>query len=83
MLLRLGPDRWHLRRWELQDIARSPAQVQQQAQAVLAPLRDIVLAPWSDALAQATQVIIAPWGILHQLPWAMLCDGMVGQLGLA
>jgi CHAT domain-containing protein len=41
---------------------------------VLAPLWDILLAPWNDALAAATDLLIAPYGILHHIPWAMLFE---------
>jgi CHAT domain-containing protein/tetratricopeptide (TPR) repeat protein len=46
----------------------------QQIQVALAPLRDRLLAPWAMQLA-ADQLVIAPTGALHDIPWAALADG--------
>jgi CHAT domain-containing protein len=46
----------------------------QEIRTVLAPLWDILIAPWQPMLAAAHQIIIAPFGILHHIPWAALSD---------
>jgi CHAT domain-containing protein len=48
---------------------------QQQIQSVLAPLWDVLIAPWQEHVAAALHLLVAPWGALHHLPWAALFGG--------
>jgi CHAT domain-containing protein/tetratricopeptide (TPR) repeat protein len=67
-------DRWSLVCRRLMD-DQQPTDARQQVQAVLAPLWDMLIAPWQQALGAATHLLIAPWGMLHHVPWAALFDG--------
>ena len=66
-------DRWSLVRHRLLSV---PAQdAERQARVALAPLWDLLLSPWAEALPDCSQLLIAPQGVLHHVPWAMLWDG--------
>jgi CHAT domain-containing protein len=63
-----------LERWMLMDGA-VPAGADQYREAVLAPLWETLLAPWQQALAATTTLLIAPCGLLYHVPWAALWNG--------
>jgi len=66
-------DRWNVLRWHLR---RSPApDAHERMQSILRRLWEALLAPLSAALRDARHVLIAPWGMLYQVPWAALFDG--------
>lgn len=66
-------DRWSLVRHRLLTMPLQDAE--RQIRMVLAPLWDLLLAPWADALTGHEHLLIAPQGVLHHVPWAMLWDG--------
>lgn len=66
-------DRWALVCQRLMSVSGAADTTSQMPQ-VLQPLWDILLAPWQDTLAAAADVVIAPYGILHNIPWAALFD---------
>jgi CHAT domain-containing protein len=68
-------DRWSLVCRRLMD-DQTAANAPQQIQMVLAPLWDRLIAPWQHELTGMRELLIAPCGILHQVPWAALWDGV-------
>ncbi|HEU4322359.1 MAG TPA: CHAT domain-containing protein [Roseiflexaceae bacterium] len=66
-------DRWSLVRHRLL-VADGPDAALRVRQA-LAPLWDLLLAPWASELSGVGRLLIAPQGMLHHVPWAMLPDG--------
>jgi len=66
-------DRWSLVRHRLLSVSAQDAE--RQTQVALGPLWDLLLSPWAEALADCSQLLIAPQGVLHHVPWAMLWDG--------
>jgi CHAT domain-containing protein len=64
-------DRWQLvvQRMLASKISTS---LQQQIQAVLMPFWKLLLAPLAEACANSDHLLIAPYGLLHNLPWAAL-----------
>ncbi len=76
---RLGPYRQLaalLERWDLlrQHLLTTAANLDAagKIREVLLPLSTILLDPWQDTIAAANQLLIAPWDILHHVPWAAL-----------
>ena len=56
---------------------RQAPDAHREIQEALAPLWNLLLAPWKDTIAAAAHLLIAPCGVLHQVPWAALWDGRV------
>jgi len=50
----------------------------QQVQTALAPLVQCLLTPWLAELTHIAQLIIAPTGVLHDLPWVGMSDRLPG-----
>lgn len=71
----LGPllDRWNLVRQRAME-GRAHGMIERTLAAALAPLRALLIDPWRDELATVDQLLVAPWGALHHVPWAMLVD---------
>jgi CHAT domain-containing protein len=67
-------DRWSLVCRRVMD-DQLAANAHQQIQMVLAPLWNVLIAAWEHELAQVQELLIAPCGILHHVPWAMLWNG--------
>jgi CHAT domain-containing protein len=74
---RLAPllDRWSIICRRLIDDP-SPLDAEQQIHMVLAPLWDLLLTPMAHILATTDHLLIAPYDILHHIPWAALYDGV-------
>jgi CHAT domain-containing protein len=68
-------DRWSLLCNRLMNISSS-ANANEQLQSALNPLWDVLIAPWCEILALTTHLLIAPYGILHHVPWAALFNGL-------
>ncbi len=66
-------DRWSLVRHRLLVAGGSEAALR--VCQTLAPLWDLLLAPWTGELSGVGRLLIAPQGMLHHVPWAMLPDG--------
>jgi CHAT domain-containing protein/tetratricopeptide (TPR) repeat protein len=66
-------DRWSLvcRRM----MSTTSPSASRQVQAALAPLYALLLGPLRSELADVEHLLIAPFGILHHVPWATLWDG--------
>jgi CHAT domain-containing protein len=67
-------DRWSLICRRLMNNMQS-SDAAQQIGSVLAPLWNLLVRPWNDALETVDHLLLAPWGILHHVPWAALFDG--------
>lgn len=63
-------DRWCLVTNRYQGAAQQAGE-QALAQA-LAPLTELLLAPWRERLAEIDELVVAPCGVLYQLPWVAL-----------
>jgi CHAT domain-containing protein len=71
-------DHWHLLLWGLRRTAPAAGAAHQRMRTTLAPLREKLLGPWRDVLDTSSHVLVAPWGVLHQVPWAALLGGIDG-----
>ncbi|GAB4207814.1 MAG: CHAT domain-containing protein [Roseiflexaceae bacterium] len=66
-------DRWSLVRHRL--LLAGARDAERQVRQTLAPLWELLLAPWNEELSGVEQLLIAPQGMLHHVPWAMLPGG--------
>lgn len=67
-------DRWCLVVRRLIDVP-APDDAHDQIRRALAPLWNMMLAPWEAELAGVGSLLIAPYGILHHVPWAAIPAG--------